>query len=91
MLQQNIDDEKNTTKDDMWQQSTYKPVFEEVQGKLRKLETMEDLHQQMKKLRLKGYIKKRKLQFRGYRILKKRKRNGNLVDVIFLIVSLTET
>lgn len=27
MLQQ-IDDEKHTTKDDMWQQSTYKTIFE---------------------------------------------------------------
>ena len=50
MLQQ-IDDEKNTTGDGMWQQSTYKPNFEEIQDMLKQLISMEGLHQQMKKLR----------------------------------------
>ena len=73
MLHQ-IDDERNTTEDNMWQQPTYKLVFEEVEGMLRKPRRMEDLHQKMKKVRFEVYNKKKKLkQFRGYRIWKKRR------------------
>lgn len=61
-----IDDQDHTTKDDMWQQSTYKPIFEEVEDILKQRGTMEDLHQQMKKLKFEDYNKKKKLkQFEG--------------------------
>ena len=84
MLQQ-IDDEKRTTEDNMWQQPTYKSFFEEVQDMLRKNGTIEELHQQMKKLRFEEYNKEKKLkQFRGYRIWNKRRRKLNLVEVNFL-------
>ena len=77
MLQQ-IDDEKSTTKDNVWQQPTYKSVFEEDRD-------MEDMHQQMKKLRFEEYNKEKKLkQFRGYTIWKKIKRKGNLDDIKIL-------
>lgn len=67
MLQKKMDDENNTTEDDMWQLSTYNLIFEEFQDILRQPRTMEDMHQQMKKLRLKEYNKKKKMkQFRGY-------------------------
>lgn len=72
---QQIDDEKCTIEDNMWQQPTYKSFFEEVQGMLRQPRRMEDMHQQMKKLRFEGYNKEKKLkQFRGYRLWKKRRR-----------------
>lgn len=53
MLQQ-IEDEKDTTEDSMWQQPTYKLVFEEAHGMLRQHGKMEDLHQQLKTLRFEG-------------------------------------
>jgi len=52
---------------------------------LRQPRKMEDLHQQMKKLRFEAYNKKKKLkQFRGYKIWKKRKRKANIAEVNFL-------
>ena len=48
MLQQ-IDDEKFNTKENMWQQSTYKSFFEEVQEMRSEPPIIEDLHPQMKK------------------------------------------
>lgn len=84
MLQQ-IDDEGHTKKYDMWQQSTYKPIFEEFQDMLRQRGTIEDLHHQMKKIRFEGYNKKKKMkQFRGYKIWKKSRRKVNVFEVKFL-------
>ena len=80
MLQQ-IDDEKRTTEDNMWQQCIF---LEDVQNMLRQSGTIEDLHQQMKKQSSQGYNKAKNLkQFRGYRIWKKRRRKLNLVEVNF--------
>jgi len=74
MLQQ-IDDEKNIIEDNMWQQPTYKSVFEEVEDLLRQRGTVEDPHQQLNKIKFESYNKKGMLkQFRGYRIWKKRRR-----------------
>ena len=73
MLQQ-IDDEKSTTKHNMWQQPTYKPFFQEAQDMLKHFGTKKDLDEQMKTLRFEGYNKEKKLkQFRGYMIQKKSK------------------
>lgn len=58
MLQQ-IDDGNNITKDDKWQQSTYKLIFEEVHDMLRQPRTMEDLDEKTKKLMFEGYNKKK--------------------------------
>lgn len=88
MLQQ-INDEKRTAQDNMWQQYTYKWFIEEVQDMLGQLGRMEDLHQQRKKLKFEGYNKEKKLkQFRGYSIWKKRRRKVNVVEVNFLNLSL---
>ena len=74
-----------TTEDNMWQKPTYKSFLEEVQDMLRQPETIEDLHQQMKKLRFEEYKKAKKLkQFRCYRFWKKRRRKLNLVEIQFL-------
>ena len=77
MLQQ-MDDEKHTTEDNIWQKPTF---LEEVQDMLRQLGTVKDLHQQINQLRFEGYNKVKNLkQFRGYKIWKKRRRKSNLVE-----------
>lgn len=57
-----IDDEKCTTKENMWQQPTYKSFFEEVQDMFRQPGRMEDMHRQLKRLRFEGYKKEKKLK-----------------------------
>ena len=76
MLQQ-IDHEKRTIEDNMWQQ----PIFlEDVQDMLRQTGIVKDLHQKMKNLRFEEYNETKMMkQFRGYRIWKKRRRKPNLV------------
>lgn len=58
MLHQNID-EKHITKYDMWQQSTYKPTFEQVDDKHGKPGTMEELHH---KINFEAYKKKENVE-----------------------------
>ena len=58
MLQQ-IDANKHTTEDNMWQQPTF---LEDVQNMLRKSGTIEDLHQQMKKQSSHGYNKAKNIK-----------------------------
>lgn len=59
----------------MWQQLTYNLFFEEFQDILKQPGKMEHLHNQMKKLRFKGYNKRKMLkQFRGYKIQKNRRK-----------------
>jgi len=68
----------------MWRKSTYVLIFEEIEDMLRNPGTMEELHQQMKKLKFETNNEKTKLkQFRGYGIWKKRKTKGNSTHVIF--------
>ena len=76
---QKIDDKEQTIEDDMWQQSTYKNIFEDVEDIHEQLEmvfyvfminkdiVMEQLQHQMKKLKFGTYNKKEQMkQFRGY-------------------------